>query len=91
MEEVASGLRGHVAEANDGQLRTKLLAISDKYQVEVLAAKALVTAIQSGDEAAQSSAAAQLSAAALTGRNLASDLQDFFAASPQFASACPQP
>ena len=90
MDQAASGLRSEVVRASDRQLRNLLMAISDNYQVKLLAAKAVVTSVENTDEAAQTSATAQLSAAALAGRNLASDLQDYITASPQFASGCPQ-
>jgi hypothetical protein len=91
MEQAASGLRSNVVRANNRQLRDLLMAISDNYQVKLLAAKAVVTSVENTDEVAQTSATKQLSAAALDGRKLADDLQDFVKASPQFASVCPQP
>ena len=66
-----------------------LMSISDNYQVKLLAAKALVTSVETGNTAAQSAASEQLRAAGLAGRNLALDLKDMVEASPQFAAACP--
>ena len=89
MEQAAVGLRGGVANIHDRQLGSMLMSISDNYQVKLLAAKALVTSVETGNTAAQSAASEQLRAAGLAGRNLALDLKDMVEASPQFAAACP--
>ena len=91
MEQAAVGLRGGVAKIQDRQLSTMLMSISDNYQVKLLAAKALVRAVETSNAEAQSASSEQLRAAGLAGRNLALDLKDLVEASPRFANACPKP
>lgn len=89
MEQAAVGLRGGAAKIHDRQLGSMLMSISDNYQVKLLAAKALVRAVETSNDDAQSAASEQLRAAGLAGRNLAFDLKDIVEASPQLAQACP--
>ena len=65
MEQAAVGLRSGVVKIHDRQLGSMLMSISDNYQVKLLAAKALVRAVETSNDDAQSAASEQLRAAGL--------------------------